>query len=796
MGSASVGRASVDRDREANRDSTGRARVSVRPGFLDDDPDTPNKSFGLDLDDESDERDSSRQPGRRRRRADGDDDKRRPRSKQAKKRRRRRRIIALLSVALLMSGMLVLGGTYFFMSVPLPEDFPMPQASIILAADGETELARIGSTNRIAVSIDDIPDYMEQAVVTAEDRSFYTNEGVDLRGIARAAWNNLTSDSTQGASTITQQYIRNALDLTRERSYSRKAREIVLAIRLTQEYSKSQIMEFYLNTIYFGRGANGIEAAAQAYFDKHIKDVTLAEAALLAAVIRDPHGYDPAVNRDGVEERWRWVLNGMVEMGFVTRDQVANLQFPETIPPDSGGNDNGRTRPTGHILKYVEDELMAAGISDELLAQGGFVIQTTISPMHQQAAEEAIAQTLEGQPEGLTAALVAVEPGTGRVLAYYGGPDGTGWDNAGFNGNMSGGHPPGSSFKAFTLAAALEAGISIRSLWDGSSPQEFESRPGRPLRNSDNNNQCPVCTLEQSTVLSLNTTFYAVTETIGADRVIDLAHRAGIRYLHGEEGWINLDEVSPQEAARTVPNEVGFGQYSITVLDEASAFATFAANGVAANTHFVISATLEGEQIYTEQTETQQVIDEDVMADTTYVLQQVVENTDRELDGGRPAAGKTGTWEYGADPNENAHAWMAGYTPQVAASVWLGHQGDDAPLRDAEGRRIFGSGLPGEIWQRFMNTVHEGMEVIDFPDPVFLGDEDAGNIEESPTPSVEPSESSASPTPSEEPSETPDASPSAEPSDDSTQIWPPVDPSSLPPSRGPWPPWGGDNGNR
>ncbi|MGH3714711.1 MAG: transglycosylase domain-containing protein [Micromonosporaceae bacterium] len=711
-GRASVGRASVGRaavgSAAVGSAAVGRASVPVRPGAPGG-PGGPGRPGG---------------PG-----GPGDRRGRGP-SQLAKKRKRRRKLVAMGAVAVMLTGLVMLAGTYFVVNVPTPSDLAsLSQNSTILDAKGGV-LAKVGTENRTYVKIDKIPKHVQHAVVTAEDRTFYSNSGIDVKGILRAAWNNITDDDTEGASTITQQYVRNAANLTRDVSYTRKLKEAVMAVKLNQELSKDEILEYYLNTIYFGRNAYGIEAASQAYFKKPVAKLTPEEGALLAGVIKNPSGYDPENNPEKIKERWHWVLTGMVDMKWHDAGALAKAQFPKTIPSKEAiGAQFGLTKPTGHVVKHVKSELAKLGITPDMLNTGGYTIHTTINPKMQKAAEQAVAKVMKGQPGNLASSLVAVQPGTGRVVAYYGGKDGAaGLDYAGY-------HQPGSSFKAYVLAAALANGISVKSYWDGSSPMEFPDRD-KPIRNSENT-QCKNCTLERATVLSLNTTYYALASKLGKDKVLELASKAGIRGMQTDARGDAIDlTTDPAEASKNFGNEIGIGQYPVTVLDHANGFATFAANGVRAEAHFVDKVMQGGEELHKITPKTSRAFDAEVAADATYVLRKVV-GAGENLKDGRAAAGKTGTQDLNGTA-ENVHAWMCGYTPQVAAAAWVGNKGDEKPLRTASGRKIYGSGLPSEIWRTFMNTAHSGMKNEEFPKAAFNGDEGAGNAK-SPSPSVSPS---------------------------------------------------------
>ena len=733
MGSAAVGRATVGRASVSG--AGGRARV--RPGMP---PDGGRGPSRLD---------------RHRQRAGA--------GQLAKRRARRRKIVAFGAITTMLLGLMVIAGTYFVVNVPTPTDLAnMKQNSTILSSDGKV-LARVGSENRKFVKINKIPKYVQHAVVTAEDRTFYTNNGIDAKGIARAAWNNITGGDTQGASTITQQYVRNALDLTRERSYTRKMKEAVMAVKLNREQTKDQILEGYLNTIYFGRNAYGIEAASEAYFGKSVTKLNPSEAALLATVIKNPSGYDPENDPERAKERWQWVLDNMVSSHWLDAATASKAKFPKTRPAkEAQGAQFGLDKPAGMIKKYVVQELAALGISEQELYTGGYTIKTTIDSKMEKAAQDAAATVLKDQPKNLATGLVAVQPGTGRVLAYYGGKDGVnGFDYAGSR------HPPGSSFKAYVLATALENDISIKSYWDGSSPQTFPDR-GSPVSNSENNNKCKRCTLERATVMSLNTAYYALTYKLGKDKVIDLAHKAGIRVLDSPNGNGTYDHIdlSQPDSAKHFSTEVGIGQFPVSVLDNANGFATFAAEGTAAKAHFVDEVTRGDEEIAKIQPETTEAFSKESAADADKVLRQVVTAGGNDLAGGRPAAAKTGTWQY-SKTQDNAHAWMCGYTPQLAAAVWMGSKGKEGPIKTKEGMSIYGSGLPGKIWKTFMDKALEGKPTKQFPPPSYLGDENAGNAK-SPTPPPSPTPKHTKPHGPPKPTETypmPSDTPTCRPGD-------------------------------
>jgi membrane peptidoglycan carboxypeptidase len=419
----------------------------------------------------------------------------------AKRKRSRRRniVIAGTAVFLMLAGSGIVGGTYFFDDVTLPENLGnLKQSTVVTYQDG-TVMARLGDETRTMVTIDQISDAAQHAVVATEDMSFYTNDGVDFKGIARALVNNVTGGERQGASTITQQYAKAVLERS-DATYGRKLREAVLAVKIKERYENDKILEMYLNTVYFGRHAYGIEAAAQAYFGKSAKDLTAAEGMVLAGVIKQPVGadgvsgspYDPKSNVEMATSRFDWIKGNMVKAKYLKPAEAAAMQYPTNVtaynPKDAKTSSQfGMKESTGLIVHHVMDEMWKLTMPNgekrfPNIRNGGLKIVTTIDKSMQKAAVDAADPNSENfkkqkfkiTGDGLQAALVAVEPGTGQVKAYYGGADGAGTDYAGIfqdpilnpptNPNaeipwsQGGAHPPGSSMKVYTMAAGLIAG--------------------------------------------------------------------------------------------------------------------------------------------------------------------------------------------------------------------------------------------------------------------------------------------------------------------------------------------------
>jgi membrane peptidoglycan carboxypeptidase len=595
-------------------------------------------------------------------------------------------------------------------SIPLPGDPPDPQASVLYYRDGRTILARVGTTDHNDVPLSAVPADVRHAVLAAEDRDFYGHWGVSARGVLRAAVADVGGDR-QGASTITQQYVRNAF-LTQDVSVERKLREAALSVKLERQFSKDEILERYLNTIYFGRGAYGIAAAANAYFGITPDRLTLAQGVVLAAVIKDPWHFDPAVDAKAARGRWDWIIAAARREHWAPPTPVPYPAIQPSRPADVG--------PNGLVVDQVERELTAQGITSQALHTRGLAITTTLDAVAQRAALTAVAQHLKAQPRGLKAALVALDPQTGGVRAYYGGNRGRGYfDYAAAT------HPAASTFKPIVLAAALRQGIGYASRWDGSSPRLFPGRNGVPLKNHGNL-QCPNCTLKESMVDSLNTPFYAVTERIGADRVRAMAVDLGIADKYGGRRSM-VDAKGDPKPGRTRP-DIAIGRYPVTAGDLAGVYATFAADGVRHDRYFVQSvAQADGVVLRTASPVGTSVLDRGIAADVSTVLNAVVKG-----DGvmpGRPAAGKTGTQQWG-NTKDNQDAWMAGYTPDLATAVWLG-KAVPGPIRDAKNKPIEGDTVPARLWRDFTSAALTGRPVEPLPPPAHVGRTDVGDAGQS-----------------------------------------------------------------
>nr|WP_139799536.1 transglycosylase domain-containing protein [Mycobacterium branderi] len=628
-----------------------------------------------------------------------------------------RRGLYVAAVVLLLLPIVTFAMAYFIVDVPKPGDIRTNQVSTILASDG-TELAKIvpPEGNRVDVNINQVPVHVRRAVLAAEDRNFYSNPGFSLTGFARAVKNNIFGGDTQGGSTITQQYVKNALVGAQRAGVGgliRKAKELVVATKMSGQWSKDDVLQAYLNIIYFGRGAYGISAAAKAYFDKPVEQLTVAEGALLAALIQRPSTLDPAVDLDGAKERWNWVLDGMVETGALAPKDRAAQQFPPTLPPDAARAQNQTTGPNGLIERQVTKELLDLfNIDEQTLNTQGLQVTTTIDMQAQRAAEKAVSTYMDGQDPDMRAAVVSIDPHTGAVKAYYGGADANGFDFA------QAGLQTGSSFKVFALVAALEQGIGLGYQVD-SSPLTVN---GIKISNVEGES-CGTCNIAEALKRSLNTSYYRLMLKLknGPEDVAQAAHQAGIA-----TSFPGVSHTLSEDGQGGPPNNgIVLGQYQTRVIDMASAYATLAASGVYHQPHFVEKVVnSEGRVLFdaaTQDNSGEQRIDKAVADNVTSAMQPIAGySRGHNLAGGRPSAAKTGTTQLG-DTDANKDAWMVGYTPSLSTAVWVGTVQGDQPLVNKWGGPVYGSGLPSDIWKATMDGALKGTNNESFPKPTEIG---------------------------------------------------------------------------
>src|SRR3954464_4940483 len=478
-------------------------------------------------------------------------------------------VLAAFALAVVLVGI-----TYASTSIPNPNSFATAQVTTIYYKDGKTVMARFGNTSRIDVPLSKVPVPVRQAVLAAEDRNFYSEPGISPTGIMRAVWVDMRGgDIKQGGSTITQQYVKNAY-LTQERTFTRKFKEIFIAVKLGNSRSKDQVLEDYLNTIYFGRGAYGIQAAAHAYFGTDVSKLTAAQGALLASLISNPTLYSPDTDKAASRGRFQYVLDGMEKKGWLPGSVP---RYPKVIP-QTHARGASCVGPIGFICQAVQHSLATHGFDEARLEAGGYRVVTTIGYKQQLAAikgmnNRAGSYQHPGLDKGREGAMVSVVPGDGAIRALYGGseycpakkhPDSC-VDLTGVASNY--GRPAGSSFKPYTVIAALKEGISLDSTFSG--PPSIDVN-GSTINNSEGES-CGVCTLTDALAKSINTIFVPLAIKVGPDKVADAAHDAGIPKS------VKLSEVP------VIP----LGVDDVSPLDQATAYATIAAQGVRAEPYLI-----------------------------------------------------------------------------------------------------------------------------------------------------------------------------------------------------------------
>ncbi|MEV7021082.1 transglycosylase domain-containing protein [Kitasatospora sp. NPDC093558] len=626
-------------------------------------------------------------------------------------------IVTLLMIA--VAGFAVL---YVIVPVPDPNAHAVAQNNIYLYSDGTTEIARTGAVNRTDVTIDKIPLDTQHAVVSAEDRTFYQNRGIDLKGMLRAGWNTLIGKGMQGGSTITQQYVKNYY-LTQDQTIARKGRELFIALKVDQQRDKNEILAGYLNSSYFGRGAYGIQSAAHAYYGVDVSELSIAQGAYLAALLQAPSSYDvktakPA-NRDKAIARWNYTLDGMVQLGFLNAADRAAETFPEPIDPQPT---TGLSGQAGYLVGVADDYLTSAGIIDAAtLKAGGWRITTTFDKPKQDAFSKAVQQELtdeldpKARPTTDTDVRVAgasVEPATGRVVAVYGGPD---YAKQPYNDALRQDNQIGSTFKPIDLAAGLLAQhapdghpITPETRYDGTSERHVTGGPTPYAPPNEDDIDYGNITLRYAMVKSVNSVYAQEGVDAGLARVRDTAVKLGIP-----------DNVPGMDPANT---SMTLGTATPSALDLAGVYAALANHGQAHTPWSVLklerlntgSGSIDVPKMPDHAAT--DALDREVADTVTDVLRDVVSPRGTgaaALDLGRPTAGKTGTTD------SNLSAWFAGFTPQLTTTVGLFRENPKThakePLAGTAGlTRINGGAFPTKIWTAYMTDALDGTEIKHF----------------------------------------------------------------------------------
>jgi penicillin-binding protein 1A len=639
----------------------------------------------------------------------------------------------------LVAGVLVAG--WLGWEVPAENEDVGSQTTTVYYSDG-TPIGKFAAQDRTILPLSDLPPYIGQAVISSEDSKFESHPGIDLLGIARAAVNNVTGGARQGASTLTQQYVENTYYVAGQSSYADKLRELVLALKVDRDKTKDEILEGYLNTIYLGRGAYGVEAASKAYFGHSAKEMTVSEAAFLAGIVPNPTYWDPRQGEGAqkqAENRWNRTLNLMLENGYITKEERNSAEFPKLKEYKQGSGDSR----TAYLLEQVARELASpdgANISEDQLTTRGYEIYTSIDPKMQAAAYETM-ELPKDASENARASLTSIDPRTGEIKAMYGGPNySTAPTNAAtFRAQGA------STFKPFTLIGALEQGIPLSKRYsavDGTVIEGWKQKPDGPdvpLYNFDNESWSSL-DLTDATANSVNVVYGQLNKEIGPETTAQVGYELGIPKADDDPNTNDCCSIGGNLA-----NVLGTAY--VTNVDLAHAYSTIAAQGYRTVPHMVTKVTSGENTVHEGSTAGEEVFKKDVMAATTYALEKVVEDGSgapaQELlapDGTRrPVAGKTGS------SNDNMSAWFAGFVPQLTTVVGIYEYDIEAnryeQIKPFGGyTQITGGSWPVTAWTAYMQKATEGMEVEEFPEYT------------PPVPEAPPSPSSSpSPTQSEEP---------------------------------------------
>lgn len=600
---------------------------------------------------------------------------RRSRESAPPRRRWRRRILMFGFGVPALLFFIGITGVYLFAKVPDAFDIATVESARVVDTEGRFVSRLAAEADRVRVEYDEIPKHLVNAVVSVEDHRFWSHKGVSPLAIGRAAAMTVLGKSRQGGSTITQQFVKNAY-VGNERSLWRKVKEAVLSIKLERQRSKEEILTDYLNTIYLGRGTYGVQAASKAYFGHGVSELTIAESALIAGIIRSPETYEPTREPELARNRRDVAVNLMVENGYLDAEKAQKIKDQRL---------SVRPRRLSGIAPHLLDEVRQEAqeiIGTNQLYGGGVEIRLTMDRTQQVAALSA-AGSVYDQVDDPEVAVVAIDPETGGVTAMVGARD---YSRRQLNLALAR-RQPGSTFKTAVLVEALAQGVSSQDLFPAPARRVFDLPDGPwPVNTYDNRGHGTV-TLARATELSINTTYAKLILQIGAGDVAATAKAMGI--------------------SRDLPDvpSLALGTLEVTPLELASMYATIAAGGVWREPHVIERITdSDGKLLYRHDPTERRAIDEDVAAHAAWVLKGVIDNgTGAGARIGRDAAGKTGTTEDFRD------AWFAGFTPDLAAVVWNGYAQGGRFLRGVHGRDVTGGSFPAQIWREFMVDAHEGV---------------------------------------------------------------------------------------
>ena len=574
--------------------------------------------------------------------------------------------------------------------------------TFVFAADGSLLGSIPAERNRQPVAAEDMSLWIRKATIAIEDRRFFQHSGVDVEGIARAAVADIRAGAiVEGGSTITQQLVRN-LYISREQTVQRKVKEACLATKLDRAWTKHLILTTYLNQVYYGNHAYGIEAAARTYFSKPARELDLPESALLAGLTQAPSVYDPFTVPARALARRQEVLGAMLDTRAITPRTYARAVHAKLVLHP--GQLYSEIREP-YFFGYVRDKLIEV-YGAETVRSGGLKVYTTIVPRYQRLAETAIRETLT-EPTDPAAALISISPRTGAIRAMAAVVPNRPKNQ--FNLLSQARRQPGSTFKTFVLAAAVEQGINPDSTYYVSAPFTYKVHPAG---NCDDGTWWCVHTyandyygwssIRSATLRSDNAVYAQLTLDVTPEKVAEIARRMGVRSQLDVNGAY-------------VPS-IGLGSIAVSPLDLASSYSTLAAQGMHAEPMAIRRVVLADGRVDTQAgwgvPKRHRAISEGTAAMVTRILEQNVQSgTGTRAAFGRPAAGKTGTNE------EHADAWFAGYTPELATTVWMGFTGGEIPMESVHGIAVTGGSFPAEIWRLFMEPALENTEPVAFPEP-------------------------------------------------------------------------------
>ncbi|MEQ4610734.1 transglycosylase domain-containing protein [Streptomyces cavourensis] len=685
----------------------------------------------------------------------------------------------------------VAGVSYALVSKPSIQDAAKAQNNVYYWANGEQMVATGGVVNRQEISYEQIPEAMRNAVVSAENKSFWSDRGIDPKGIGRAVFNMATGGQTQGGSTITQQYVKNSR-LNQDQTFTRKFKELFITLKVAGEEDKRDVMAGYLNVSYYGRGASGLQAAARTYYDKDATDLNPSECAFLATLLKGASYYDPAgaveidknatpeANTKRAKDRWEWILDEQVKDGRMTAAERAKYtEFPMPKPPRKNAKLGGQT---GYLVELARKYFLAnntENITAQKMELGGFEIHTTFDKKKVEQLTAAVDKVYKAKirPEERPKTDTHVEFGgasvdaqTGAILATYGGQDAT----KHFTNNADAtGAQVGSTWKPFVLAAAMQYGardpnlgpeqnesqrtiVSPESVYNGDNKLRIRNYNGEVwkgkddqewLQTNDGQQDYGDIDLRYAMEKSANSPFVQLGMDVGTDKVKDAAVAAGLR----DDGMM---------ADSTVPS-FSIGTSSPSAIRMAGAYATFATSGQQNPTYSVTEVKQEGRVVFKHKKQSKRAFSPLIADNITDVLKGVVEKgtgTPAQLEG-REAAGKTGTTD------GNKSAWFVGYTPQISTAISMFRLDDDETNKDRKFEEMFGTGgeakihgssFPATIWHDYMTAAMKGKKAVKFPEAQPIGETVWGGGAASPTPTPSPT---PSPSPSSEEPEPPTPSP-------------------------------------